>query len=196
MPESRGRKAKGRSQGFRGQRRARPCSATAGLVPFQPSEATKQATYAAAEDDGTWFDEHPQASVRAREALPMEFTQALSHDHRRRPLSPNQRLTVIVVQTRQGRRIRIPYTIVTTDNHDEALSQQQLDAVLADWEAGDQRVPMTNPAGEMFDALKMFRLAMSGITPPDSDDFRVSVADLDLRPDRVYLTPIFDIMPV
>ncbi|MGK5548485.1 hypothetical protein ACSNOH_27700 [Streptomyces sp. URMC 127] len=132
----------------------------AGALTGRSAEASSRA----AEDDRLWFDKHPGASVRVREALPGE------HDHGpftqgRKPLWPDERLTVVVVQVVPGRRVRYPYKAVSVASPDERLTPQQLEAVREEWEASDQTMPLTAPDGQTFDYLMMFRLAMAGQSP-------------------------------
>ncbi|MGW2600017.1 hypothetical protein [Streptomyces klenkii] len=132
----------------------------AGALTGRSAEASSRA----AEDDRIWFDKHPDASVRVREALPGEHDEALLAQGRG-PLQPDERLAVVVVQVVPGRRVRCPYKVVTTTNPDGRLTPQQLDAVRAEWEASDQTMPLTAPDGRTVDGLMMFRLAMAGQSP-------------------------------
>ncbi|WP_435609697.1 hypothetical protein [Streptomyces sp. C10-9-1] len=119
-----------------------------------PSRRNVAVGHRAAEADRVWFDRHPGASVRVREALPGE------HDSRAfgsEPLAANQRGIVVVVQAAPGRRTRIPYAVITTPTPGAAISPQQLEAVRAEWERGDQTAPLMSQDGRLIDALALMR---------------------------------------
>ncbi|MFF0486806.1 hypothetical protein [Streptomyces sp. NPDC004435] len=119
-----------------------------------PSATNMAAGHRAAEADRVWFDRHPGASVRVRQALPDEY------DHRPfgpEPLAPNEKIAVVVVQAAPGRRTRIPYQVVTTPTAAAAISPQQLEEIQAEWESSDQIAPMTNQSGQVIDALGLMR---------------------------------------
>ncbi|MFE4256276.1 hypothetical protein ACFRU3_44025 [Streptomyces sp. NPDC056910] len=119
-----------------------------------PSSRNMAVGQRAAEADRVWFDRNPGASVRVREALPGE------HDHRAfdpKPLAPNQKIAVVVVQAAPGRRTRIPFTVVTTPTAGAAISPRQLEEVRAEWEGGDQTAPLTNQDGLVVDGLALMR---------------------------------------
>ncbi len=120
-----------------------------------PSRRNVAVGHRAAEADRVWFDRHPGASVRVREALPGE------HDHRAfgpEPLAPNQKGVVVVVQAAPGRRTRIPYKVITTPTPGAAISPQQLEEVRAEWERGDQTAPLMNQDGRLIDGLALMRV--------------------------------------
>ncbi|MFB6517296.1 hypothetical protein [Streptomyces sp. NPDC056401] len=122
-----------------------------------PSSRSLEVGKRAAESDRVWFDMHPSASVRVREALPGE------HDHqsfRPEPLAPNERVAV-VVQVAPGRRTRIPFQVITTPSAGVRISRQQLEEVRAEWASRDQTALMTNSRGQAVDALAMFRRVMT-----------------------------------
>ncbi|MFE6104060.1 hypothetical protein ACFVQ4_29455 [Streptomyces laurentii] len=119
-----------------------------------PSSRNVAAGHRAAEADRVWFDRHPGASVRVRQALPGEY------DHRPfgpGPLAPNEKIAVVVVQAAPGRRTRIPYQVVTTPTAAATISPQQLEEIQTEWESSDQTAPMTNQSGQVIDALGLMR---------------------------------------
>ncbi|MCM1969423.1 hypothetical protein [Streptomyces sp. G1] len=129
-----------------------------GAAAGGPSSRSLEVGKRAAESDRVWFDMHPSASVRVREALPGE------HDHqsfRPEPLAPNEKVAVVVVQVTPGRRTRIPFQVITTPTASVRISRQQLEEVRAEWESSDQTPLMTNSRGQAVDALAMFRRVMT-----------------------------------
>ncbi|WP_405692582.1 hypothetical protein [Streptomyces sp. NBC_00057] len=101
-----------------------------------------------------WFDRHPGASVRVREALPGEHDpQAFWRDE----LAPDEKGVVVVVQAAPGRRARLPFKVVTTSAPGARLSPQQLEEVRAEWESGDRTALVTGMDGRGVDTLAMFR---------------------------------------
>jgi hypothetical protein len=144
-------------QGASTPRGAAVMPALSGVQPGSP--AAEQAS----EDDRVWFDAHPGESVRVRQAFPGEHEEHLSVNGWA-PLAPTQKLATVVVQAEPGRRLRIPFKVVTTEA-DQDLTAGQLGAVRAEWEAGDQTMPVKNSRGETVDMVKLFRMAMSGEPP-------------------------------
>ncbi|WP_301128600.1 hypothetical protein [Streptomyces cacaoi] len=135
------------------------------MVPALPGiQPSGPAAEQASEDDRAWFDLHPGESVRVRQAFPGEHEEHLSANGWA-PLAPTQKLATVVVQAKPGRRLRIPFKVVTTELADQDLTTGQLDAVRAEWEAGDQTMPVKNSRGETVDMVKLFRMAMSGEPP-------------------------------
>ncbi|MEU4969121.1 hypothetical protein [Streptomyces smyrnaeus] len=123
-----------------------------------PSHKAVEVGHRAAEADRVWFDRHPGASVRVREALPGE------HDHRAfgaKPLAPNQKIAVVVVQAAPGRRTRIPFMVVTVPTAGARISPQQLAEVRQEWESSDKTAPVTTAGGQVVDALAMMHGLMT-----------------------------------
>ncbi|WP_344585302.1 hypothetical protein [Streptomyces lunalinharesii] len=169
MPVSRARKKKQKKQSSRPKKwkglSLYGLGMEAQTLGTELSSKTKEAGHRATENDRLWFDKHPGQSVRVREAFPDEHDEHLLLDGRG-PLTPNEKLAVVVVQIQPGCRTRLPYSVIKTDTPGGRLTQQQLDAVQQDWENSDQTAPVLNAQGQKVDMLQLARSAVTGTPTP------------------------------